>query len=527
MLELLRIKNFALIEDLELEFHSGLNVFTGETGAGKSLVVNAISGLLGGNWQHKEVRLGAEKAWLEGVFVLEEEEYILRREYLPKRSRFYINDQLVSSVKIEELSKKFLLSATQHAQQKLLKPGFATTLVDSFLDEEILAKKESLLKKLEAIKEEKEVILNKIKELEQKKDYLEYQKEEIEKVNPLPGEEEELLARIEQIKKEKNIQEKVEFLLSLLGEGNLYKEFKAVLEALGELSNLDEFAPDLEKAQDFFYFLEELELKLRKLELVPLSEIDKIESRLYELASLKRKFKGSLQDILALKSEIEKNLSFLDESKLLLKELELREEEVKQELARVLTQINELRLNKSREIKAILEKELKELGFSAELSLYFARDSYFWFGELEEVRLKLLWQPNPGQEPRPLNQIASGGELSRLLLVIMILQGGEKGTLIFDEVDTGIGGLTLVKVGEKIKLLASTQQIILITHWPQLAVLADRHFKVEKKIEENTTRIGCQLLKQEEEIKKELARMAGGGKEGELLALNLWQKRKR
>jgi len=173
MLELLRIKNFALIEDLELEFHSGLNVFTGETGAGKSLVVNAISGLLGGNWQHKEVRLGAEKAWLEGVFVLEEEEYILRREYLPKRSRFYINDQLVSSVKIEELSKKFLLSATQHAQQKLLKPGFATTLVDSFLGEEILAKKERLLKKLEAIKEEKETILNKIKELEQKKDYLE------------------------------------------------------------------------------------------------------------------------------------------------------------------------------------------------------------------------------------------------------------------------------------------------------------------------------------------------------------------
>lgn len=527
MLEYIRLKNFSLVEDLDLELSPGLNVFTGETGAGKSLIVTAINALLGGEWGQKEIRAGKEKAWIEGLFVDEEQDLIIRREFLPKRSRFFLNDQMVSLAKLETVSKDLLLLATQHAQQKLLKPGFATTLIDSLVKKEILEEKQKLLTALDEIRKEKQKILEQKQQLEQKRDYLEYQKKEIEQVNPKPKEEEELLEKVERFRREKHLQEKIEILLTLINDEVFNKYLRDFIGSLEDIATLEEIDLDIDKAKDFFYFLEEVERKLKKIELIPASEIDKIEARLYEISTLKRKFKCSIEEILDIKEEIEKNISFLEESNLLLKDLDKKEERIKQELENVLNKLNKERKEISLRIKEILEKDLKELGFPKEMNLHFLEEDYFWFKEILEKRFKLFWQPNPGQKPKPLSEIASGGELSRLLLAIMAFKADKKGTLIFDEVDTGIGGLTLTKVGEKLKKLAESRQVILITHWPNLAVLADKHFKVEKLITSTSTTISCKELKQEEEIKAELSRMAGGGKEGENLAQNLWQNRKK
>lgn len=527
MLEYIRLKNFSLIEDLDLELSPGLNVFTGETGAGKSLIVTAINALLGGEWGQKEIRTGKEKAWIEGLFVEEEQDLIVRREFLAKRSRFLLNDQMVSLAKLEEIGKDLLLLATQHAQQRLLKPGFATTLIDSLVKKEILEEKQKLLTALDRIKKEKEKILEQKQKLEQKRDYLEYQKKEIERIDPKPKEEEELLEKVEKFRREKHLQEKIELLLRLISDevfNNYLKDLRSSLEEIVHLE--EEVNLDLDKVIDFFYFLEEVERKLKKIELIPASEIDKIEARLYEISSLKRKFKCSIEEILKIKEEIEQKISFLEESNLLLKDLEKKEEKIKGDLAKVLNKLNKERKDISLKIKELLEKDLKELGFPQEMSLHFIEEDFFWFKEILEKRFKLFWQPNPGQQPKPLSEIASGGELSRLLLSIMAFRGDKKGTLIFDEVDTGIGGLTLTKVGEKIKKIAASRQVILITHWPNLAVLADKHFKVEKFITPTSTTISCKELKTEKEIKAELSRMAGGGKEGESLAQNLWQNRK-
>ncbi|SDN65820.1 DNA repair protein RecN (Recombination protein N) [Desulfonauticus submarinus] len=521
MLEYLRIKNFSLLADQEMELSSGLNVFTGETGAGKSLLLKALTSLLGGSGQKITLRDETKKGIIEGVFIESDNEWIIRREVLSKRSRFFINDILASSAKVRELGDRLLLYVSQHGHKRLLNPKLATVLVDAFLLEDLKVKKEELCKKIDTLLKEKLKLEQKISELKEKKDFLAFQQKEIEKVNPKPGEEEELLGKVSKIKEEQKRYEKVEQLLALFNTRHFMEDFRELLDALGELAEDKDFLSYYEQAQDFFYLLQELEGKLGKYEFQPTYELDRLESRLYALANLKRKFNKSLEEIIRLKEEIEENLSFLDASKLELSKILKKEIKLKKELELVLQDLNKLREDKSRELAIKLKEELKSLGFSQGLEIYFQPYDFLLYDELKERRFKLLWQPNPGVNLEPLNKIASGGELSRFLLALMTLQGADRDTIIFDEIDTGIGGLTLLKVGEKIKQLAEKQQILLITHWPQLAVLADKHFRVEKKSKAKETIIVCKELKSKAERQQELSRMAGGGTQGDVLAQSL------
>ena len=516
MLEFLRIKNLALIEDLEMEFHPGLNVLTGESGAGKSFILRALDFILGSKIPATMVRPDKDKAVVEAMFFLDEKELILRRELIAAtgRSRFYLNDSLSSQEKVLSLRPRLLIHTSQHGQQKLLKPAFHTRILDYFLPEQdILARKDDLLRRLRQILNEKQELNSRIEQLAAQKEFLKYQKEEIDRVNPRPNEEEELLEELTRLKSRANLNQDISHALNILHapETNLLHNLFELQKVISRLAEIDEkFADTASDLDSAIAILQDLDSTLKS---YPVdneeTNTEAIEARLYELSRLKRKLNKSLDEILALGQEIEQNLSFLDASYLSIKQLERKEKELAQNLKQIIDNLNEQRNKAAKALKQSLEEELKHLGFSEHIQIQFDLYSEEVYPQINELRVRLLWVPNPGQPPQPLDKIASGGELSRFLLALVGLQS-EKNlpTLLFDEVDAGIGGITLSRVGEKIKKLSQNRQVILITHWPQLACLADKHFQVQKKVIEGNTYTFCQPLnKKAREI--ELNRMAG------------------
>ena len=529
MLELLRIRHLALIDDMELEFSGKMNVLTGETGAGKSFILKALNFLTGDKMRADLVRAGEEKAQVEALFLIDGEEYIIRRELVAAtgRSRLYINDKLSSQEAIRTLKPKLLVHTSQHGQQQLLQPAFQEKLLNDFLQRpDLLEQRSSVLKTLREIAAEQVELRERARNLEDKRDFLEFQQKEIAKVAPEAGEEEELEAKKQETREQGLVQEAVDHTLGLF-----YTDNGSLAEVVSRLENsldavcryIPEYKPEVERIMEFRHTLGEVETRLRNQPINRPDEdsIEEIESRLYELAQLKRKLNRSLDEIVNMQEEIEENLTFLDTCKLDLILLEKREDEAREELQKILEHINTLRKSKGDELCRAIEVELKTLGFSEHVHVEFEFTPTEIYPECFEHKARLIWVPNPGQAPQPLDKIASGGELSRFLLAVVgLMNKDETPTLIFDEVDAGIGGITLNYVADALSLLAERQQMLLITHWPQLAARAEKHFLVRKEVRSSATFTNCNALS-ETGIRDEYERMAGGGQQGEALAREL------
>ncbi|MCF8038364.1 MAG: AAA family ATPase [Desulfohalobiaceae bacterium] len=525
MLEFLRIQNLALIQDLEIEFAPGLNVLTGESGAGKSFVLRALDFILGEKLQSDMVRQGKDKARVEAVFVLPEEEYLLRREITARtgRSRLYLNDDLISQEKIRSLKNRLIIHTSQHSQQRLLSPGFHQQILDGFLDRQILEQKDVLLQAIKKVSREKEELNQKLRDLQEKRELLEHQAEEIEQVAPVAGEEEELEQKKYRLKNQARIRKDTQDALDILHnpDSPLLDNIRSLQHSLGRLALSDEeFAQYGEQLEDIRQFFQDLDTSLRQR---PDSggseqELEDIESRLFALSRLQRRLNRTMPEIMSLKEEIEANLSFLDRSQLEVKELERREEEARKDLEQAVASLNSAREQAGKKLAGQLQRELWTLGFSKDVEVNFEFTPVEIFSGVFEQRARLQWIPNPGQASQPLDKIASGGELSRFLLALVgLLAADQLPSLLFDEVDAGIGGIILGQVGQRISELSRKQQIILITHWPQLAAGADRHFHVHKEVLDSETFTRCRSLSQRE-IRDELSRMAGGGEQGQVMA---------
>ncbi len=517
MLELLKIKNLALIEDMELEFHPGLNVLTGESGAGKSFILRALDFIMGEKIQASMVRPGTHKAMVEAIFLADDQEMILRRELAAEtgRSRFFLNDSLASQDKVRSLRDKLLIHTSQHGQQKLLKPGFHGLILDSFLpDKSLLTDRNLVLGQLVKLANEKKTLEVRLSSLSEKRDYLEFQRSQIEKVKPQKGEEEELISTREKIKRRAELAQSVQKALDILHspETNLldnFFELKKTLISLGENEpDYSAHAVELENVQALF---EDIDRTLRSTDVrADTMELEAVESRLWELAQLRRKLNRSLEEILSLGQEIEENISFLDQGELSLMQLRKREEKLGNELSETISELDSMRKKSALDLKIKLENELRVLGFSQHMRIDFEYSPEEIYPGIFENKLRLLWVPNPGQPAQPLDKIASGGELSRFLLALVGLKSEQNlPTLLFDEVDSGIGGTILNQVGQRIRDLAEDRQVILITHWAQLACLAQKHFLVQKNVIDRETYTFCQGLSAQES-KQELARMFGG-----------------
>mgnify|MGYP001019429485 CR=1 FL=1 len=529
MLEYLRIRNLVLIEDMELDFSSGMNVLTGETGAGKSFILKALGFLLGDKLNAEMVRPGAERAQVEALFTLEKQDLVLRRELLAKsgRSRFYVNDALSSQESLRELRARLVTYTSQHGQQQLLQPAFQARLMESaFPQPELLAERDALLGQLQHVSAQRRTLLEKQANLADRRDLLEMQQQEIDKVSPEKDEEEHLEELRAKVRSQEHLRRNYEDALSLLrGEDG-----PGLLDMLGRFEHLihrmsqddDVLAPEAEAVAVLRQQLVHLSNHLRR---PPLPDeemdMDSVEERLFALAQLKRKLRRSLPEILALRGEIEETLSFLDACALDLSRLAKGESTLAEKLAAVVERIRPVRREAASDFARSLEGQLRDLGFSEQVRVIPDFVPHELWPGIADERVRILWAPNPGQPPQPLDRIASGGELSRFLLALTsVRQDAESAIYIFDEVDAGVGGLTLTKLAEKLNALAEQRQMLLITHWPQLAARARKHFQISKVVREESTFTLCSPLDGPARH-AELVRMAGGGPQGEALARSL------
>jgi DNA repair protein RecN (Recombination protein N) len=529
MLELLRIRNLALIADAELDLAPGLNALTGETGAGKSFIMRAVDFILGERMAASLVRPGAEKAVVEAAFDLDGRQTIVRRELSAEtgRSRAYIDGDLASQEAVRQLTAGLVLHTSQHTQQRLLSPAFQAQVLDAFVDPGLLALRDKGLTRLKDIAAARRDLVERRRDLEGQREFLEHRLAEIKGTGLSEGEEDALLARKEAAKGLSGVGEAVDRAMDALrGELGIVDRLSGLARDLDRIgAALPEYADQRAFVDEARERLADLAARLRHQEVdaPDEKELNELEARLYAISALKRKLGRTVPGILDLAREIEESLSFLDSSELDLRRLDREAGEAAEVLGRALAALHAARTEAGATLCRRLETELRGLGFSEHLAMDLAFDPTELFPGLTEQRARFLFSPNPGQPPRPLDQIASGGELSRFLLALTSLTpGADRATLIFDEVDAGIGGLTLERVAAKLQSLASDRQLIVITHWPQLAAPARRHFRVVKEVTGGETYTRCLRLSPTDRP-EELARMAGGGERGRKLADDLLQ----
>jgi DNA repair protein RecN (Recombination protein N) len=538
MLEYLRIQDLALIENMELEFGPGVNVLSGETGAGKSFILKALNFLTGDRLETDLVRPGKDKASAEAVFIMPDgAEMNIRRELAAEsgRSRLFINDRLSSQESVRELRPALILHTSQQGQQKLLLPAFQSKILDDYMNRpDLLEQREEMLNKLAEFSLRRANLQQRFTALEEKRDLLEFQRLEIDKINPQEGEEAELEAQRLELRNADARNEAAEQALAVLhgGEQTGVLDQLVLLErAVGRLARLDDsFAADPDTFTDVYPALADLAARLRKGGVKKNTgfNAEAIEARLFAIAQLKRKLRRNLPEILTLRDELNENLAFLDGCALDLKQLSREEAELCAELAKLLQKLNPARREAAVALKIALEAELRQLGFSEAVQVDFTfngRELYPGRSDSVEEKAHIFWKPNPGQAAQPLDKIASGGELSRFLLAlasILSRRMREAPTLIFDEVDAGVGGMTLNKVADTLYELGTERQLILITHWPNLAARAGRHFVVRKEVLAGDTFTRCVRL-EGPAVAEELARMGGGGAQGRILAKELLQ----
>lgn len=545
MLEYVRIQNLALIEDAELEFADGLNVLTGETGAGKSFILKALGFLMGDRLKADMVRPGADRAHVEAIFRLDDEgekiqdglkdefsdedgrELILRRDLLSSgRSRLSVNGTMKPQEYVRELRDRLLSYTSQHGQQKLLQPACQEALMEGIVPaKELFAKKAELLKALEENKAKREAIIARRERLTEVRDLLEMQQAEIDKVRPLPNEDVELEELRMKARRQEEAGKIYDAALNMLygsGDGSglldALSRFRGILEELSEederlknsLASCTALMEDMQQTGS---------LLRRPPEICDLPEdIEQVEARLYELSKLKRTLRRDLPQILSLKEEIEEKISFLDICELDIKNLRRQEDELVQQLKKTVEELVPIRRKACTDFCHRLEQELQGLGFNEAARVLPDFKSRVLWRDASDEAVRILWAPNPGQLPQPLDRIASGGELSRFLLALTgVTPSKYKPTFIFDEVDAGVGGVTLNTLADRLEKMAGTHQLLLVTHWPQIAARAARHFQIAKAVHDGKTYTTCKPL-QDKEIHDELVRMGGGGSRGEALA---------
>lgn len=516
MLTFLKVKGFAIIDELQVEFGDGFNVITGETGAGKSIIINALSTLIRAKTSVDIVRTNADHAEIIGHFFYKGDEFVLKRIISANgRSRAFVNDDPVTANKLAELGDTLINIYGQNEFQYLLNKESYVGILDNLLSLDgerfIFAGKVQALrkcegelgaKKKEAEGREKEIAL------------LNFQVEEIDGAGLKEGEEEHLKERLKILRDAEKIKVSLNAITEGLyeGEESVHMSMKRFIGLLRPFSSINTVEKLTERIKTVSFDIEDIFTQLRDLE-KELSfdpeELQRIDERLNRLYELKNKYGRSYQEIRQYETSANERLAYL---KTLttdigdLEKLKITLEEEVQSLAEHLTK-------KRKEGTGPVERAIvAELGFLSMKGMLFhiAIADKGSIDESGQDDIDFMISSNPGEPLKPLRKIASGGELSRIMLAIKrIIGGDEEKTLIFDEVDAGIGGRVADLVGKRLQDLAGKHQVICITHLPQIATYADRHFLVEKIIKKGSTRTDIKSLDVLERV-NELARMLGG-----------------
>jgi len=537
MLRELYVENFGLIEKSSINFSPGLNVLTGETGAGKSLIIDAVGLLIGGRGSQEFIRTSADKLIIQGMFegdfsedliitlsdagfTFEDNSLILNREISRSgRSTCRINFRIVPLSFFKEVGKKLINIHGQHDHVNLLEEETQLLLLDSFGGPEILGVLEKVRKTYNDIKKierQKKEFQEKTENISRREDYLSFQIKEIDDANLQIGEdvllekERKLLQNAQKITTDSKLA--YEKLYGGRGAGAC-DVIRETVQLLKGVSLIDENAEGIfQRLNEVNFILEDAVREIGDYTANISSDpfrLDEIEQRIFLINKLKKKYGANIQEILEFSIKAKEELSDLAHQEANLKELEVSLGKAEEEYKLYSDCLSDLRKKAGEALSEAVTKELHQLHMNSAQFLVSVTKSSFGINGKDSV--VFLVSPNFGEEMKPVMKIASGGELSRIMLGIKVILSRLDGipTLIFDEIDSGLGGKAIHDVGEKLKTIALSCQVICVTHSPVIAAFADHHFKILKERKEERTVTKIETL-QNEEIVVELGRMLAG-----------------
>lgn len=535
MLLEISIKNFAIIEEISLNFENGMTVLTGETGAGKSIIIDAMNMLLGARASTEVIRHGADKAEIEGFFSVDanphlaavlaesgismEEELILRRDIFANgRSVSRINGQMVTVSTLKKLGQFLVDIHGQHDQEELMRPQLHQHILDSFGDEAFDQLKQSYQQIFDRYKALRRQALEKQKnekEYQARLDLLAFQIGEIDAADLVRGEDDLLNQERQRLLNHKKIADTLtSAYLSLDNED--FSSLSQIRSSMNELLSIEDLAPEYQLisagVSEAYYILEEVTKQLSD----TIDQLDfdagrlqDIELRLDSINSLTRKYGGGVSDVLDYYANITKEYQLLSGGDRSSDELERELKALEKQLVLTASQLSDQRHALALELEADIKAELRELYMEkADFKVHFTRSK---FNREGNESLEFYISTNPGEGFKPLVKVASGGELSRLMLAIKaaISKKEDKTSIVFDEVDTGVSGRVAQAIAKKIYKIGRYGQVLAISHLPQVIAIADNQYFISKESKEESTVSKAKLLTQEERI-EEIAKMIAG-----------------
>jgi len=520
MIHHISIRNFAIIENTEVDFEEGLNIITGETGSGKSIVIEAVSLALGSRADSSYVRNGADKAVIQLAGELNGEEIVITREISAAgKNLCRLNGEIVTLTQLNQISRKLADIHGQYDNQSLLNPDNHITLVDSYRHETIDVLKDTVKEDFERyaqVRTQLGRLLASEKENLRKMDFMRYEAAEIEKANLRPGEDQDLEDRISILQNSEKIFENIEKAYGILynqspsAMDGIRSGMRAVEEVSGFSSEISALSQEF---GDVYYHLEDIIRQLRNIKdslTFHPEELDASIARLNLIDGLKKKYGNTIEEILEYYDKISRQLNLFenfDEHKARL------EKELKSSAAALRSScsaLTEARKQSASELSEKIQTELVDLNFAdAQLDIRIVPLEKPTENGMDQV--DILISTNRGEPMKPLTRVASGGEMSRIMLAFknIISSYDDIPTLIFDEIDTGISGITASIVGRKLKDISRHHQIICITHLPQIAACGHRNYRIYKESDEISTFTNVEALSSEEKV-QEIARLLGG-----------------
>ena len=529
MLRELRIKNLAIIDDLRVGFEDGLNVLTGETGAGKSIIVDSLSLALGSRAQSDLIRSGEKEAVVQAYFELEglnelpdigiaiSNGLILRRSISATgKSRAYINDTMVSLQSLAEIGKSLVDIHGQHEHQSLLSVDKHRLFIDSYGKlQEDRGKVELLYKEVQTLKIEEDDLKQKVKDRAHRLDLLRFQINEIDTAFLKVGEKENLIEEKTILSNLSRLNELTDTAYSMIygSENSCVERLSSIIAKVREMSSIDHSASDiLNMLESALPAIEDAAISLRgykdRYDFEP-EKLAEIEERLELIKKLEKKYGEGIETVFRYRIEAEKELKGLEFTDERLDSIEAELKVKEDMLLSAALSLTGKRKKIAKKIEELVKNELRELAFSkADFEIDIKQEAISPYG-LDKV--EFLFSANPGEPPKPLVKTASGGELSRVMLALksILADFDSIPVLIFDEVDAGIGGKTAEGVGKKLKAISNKHQVLCTTHLPQIASMGDFHLKIEKGQRDGRVYVEVRELKGRERL-DEIARMLSG-----------------
>ena len=525
MISNLHIKNIGIIDDISINFNSGFNVLTGETGAGKTLIIDSLSIISGGRFSKEMIRKGQDYSFVELCIYLPQNEnavdgnIIVSREiYANGRNLCKINGRLVTVAELKEFMKDIIDIHGQLDNQTILDTSSHIEYLDSFSKEELEKIKEKYQEqfvKYNEINKELKKNYGDDKEKQRRLDLLKYQVNEIEEAHLKENEDEELDLKRSKILNSEKISDGLNHIDAEIGEKAIDAISNAVRE-LEKIEDLDEkYKEKLNNLKSIYYDLQELARDINSFkEEVEFDEQERqeVETRLDLIFSLKRKYGNNISEILSYCTETAEEIKKIENMEEYISNLKTEKQNIEEEMAKLCIQMNAIRNKNANILSEKINKQLQDLEMKNakfEINIQYSNNNEFNENGLDKV--EFLIQTNVGEETKPLIKIASGGEMSRIMLAIKnVLADVDKvPVLVFDEIDTGISGIAANSVAEKMKQIANSHQVLCVTHLAPIAAKGNYNYFISKEVVEDVTKTKISLLSEEETI-KEIARIASG-----------------